>query len=305
MRLRQAMAAAGIAALALLGTGCGGDGKPGAAPPASAPKSAPPPPPAYTVRAGVDLPASPTWKAAKARGHLVVGAKDDQPGLGYLDPATLRRSGFDIEIARMVSAHLGLDPAKIEFRTIASANRETAIKSGDVDLYVGTYSITDERKKSVAFAGPYYVSGQSFLVRKDEVLITGKDTIAGRKVCSAKGSTAFQRLQVDFPETMAVFHDDYSQCVEHLLTGLVDAVSTDEAILRGYAARSPDRLKVVGQPFTTEKYGIGVPRGDTVFRTAVNDALAASAANGNWKAAYDATLGPSGSAAPTVPPLEP
>ncbi|MEU8138597.1 glutamate ABC transporter substrate-binding protein [Streptodolium elevatio] len=305
MTLRQVMAAAGIAALALLGAGCdGGGAEPKAQPPASAPRSTPPPP-VYPVRDGVDLTASPTWKAARDRGHLVVGAKDDQPGLGYLDPATLRRSGFDIEIARMVSAQLGLDPARIEFRTIASANRETAIVNGEVDMYVGTYSITDDRKRSVAFAGPYYVSGQSLLVRRDEPAITGKDTIAGKKVCSAKGSTAFNRLQREFPETLAVFYDDYSQCVENLLTGLVDAVSTDEAILKGYAARSPDRLKVVGQPFTTENYGIGVPRDDAVFRTAVNEALRASTANGAWKAAYDATLGMSGVPAPPVPPLEP
>ncbi|MGW0664215.1 glutamate ABC transporter substrate-binding protein [Streptodolium elevatio] len=305
MTLRQVMAAAGIAALALLGAGCdGGGAEPKAQPPAPAPRSAPPPP-VYPVRDGVDLTASPTWKAARDRGHLVVGAKDDQPGLGYLDPATLRRSGFDIEIARMVSAQLGLDPARIEFRTIASADRETAIVNGEVDMYVGTYSITDDRKRSVAFAGPYYVSGQSLLVRRDEPAITGKDTIAGKKVCSAKGSTAFNRLQREFPETLAVFYDDYSQCVENLLTGLVDAVSTDEAILKGYAARSPDRLKVVGQPFTTENYGIGVPRDDAVFRTAVNEALRASTANGAWKAAYDATLGMSGVPAPPVPPLEP
>ncbi|WTW97748.1 glutamate ABC transporter substrate-binding protein [Streptomycetaceae bacterium NBC_01309] len=304
MTLRQVIAAAGIAALALLGTGCNDGGGPEAAPQTSAARPTPSAP-VYAVRGGVDLAAAPTWKAARDRGHLVVGAKDDQPGLGYLDPATLRRSGFDIEIARMVSAYLGLDPARIEFKTIASVNRETAIVNGDVDLYVGTYSITDDRKKSVAFAGPYYVSGQSLLVRGDELAITGKDTIAGKKVCSAKGSTAFRHLQREFPESLAVFYDDYSQCVENLLTGLVDAVSTDEAILKGYAARNPDRLKVVGQPFTTENYGIGVPRDDTVFRTAVNEALRVSAANGNWKAAYDATLGLSGVPAPPVPQLEP
>ncbi|MCF2533079.1 glutamate ABC transporter substrate-binding protein [Yinghuangia soli] len=304
MRLRKAIAVAGIAALALLGTACGRDDKPGGTPPPTGAPPAAPSLPVYTAKAGVDLSASPTWAKAKERGHLIVGAKDDQPFLGYLDRATLARSGFDIEIARMVSAELGLDPAKIEFSTVPSSGRETAIQNGDVDMYVGTYSITEQRKKLVAFAGPYYVSGQSFLVRKDEQAITGKDTIRGKRVCSAKGSTAFQRLQVDFPETQAVFQDDYSNCVEHLLAGQVDAVSTDEAILKGYAAKDPGRLKVVGQPFTTENYGIGLPQQDPVFRTAVNDAIEASIANGNWKAAYDATLGLSGAPAPQTPKVE-
>ncbi|NUU21436.1 MAG: glutamate ABC transporter substrate-binding protein [Streptomycetaceae bacterium] len=305
MQLRKA-AVGGVAALALFGTACGGgdDTAKAAASSATAPRPTPPPP-TYAVKAGVDLSAaSPTWKNAKARGHLVVGAKEDQPGLGYMDRATLARSGFDIEIARMVSAELGLDPGQIEFRTIASGSREDALANGDIDMYVGTYSITDERKSKVGFAGPYYISGQSLLVRKAEAAVTGKDTIRGKKVCSAKGSTPFQRLQVQFPETQAVFYDDYSQCVEHLLAGDVDAVSTDEAILKGYVARDPDHLKVVGQPFTTEKYGVGLPKDDTAFRAAVDDALEASAKNRNWQKAYDATLGLSGSPAPGVPPIE-
>ncbi|WP_436790286.1 glutamate ABC transporter substrate-binding protein [Yinghuangia sp. YIM S10712] len=303
MGWRTTMAAVGAVAAAVLTSACGGDtGGAAAATTRPAPATTPPLP-TYHVRADVDLP-SPTLAAARQRGHLVVGAKDDQPGLGYLNPATLRRSGFDIEIARMVSAELGLDPARIEFKTIASVNREEALRNGDVDLYVGTYSITEERKQSVGFAGPYYISGQSFLVRADETALTGKDTLHGRRVCSAKGSTAFNRLQVDFPEAQAVFYDDYSQCVDNLLAEVVDAVSTDEAILKGFAARNPGNLKVVGQPFTTEKYGIGLPKSDPVLREAVNTALEANARNGNWKAAYDATLGVSGVPAPPIPPIE-
>ncbi|UGQ13924.1 glutamate ABC transporter substrate-binding protein [Yinghuangia sp. ASG 101] len=304
MSVRTTAAAVGAVVLVLLATACGGSGTGSAAKTTNRPIPATTPPlPTYQTRTGVDI-ASPTLAKATARGHLVVGAKDDQPGLGYLDPATLRRSGFDIEIARMVSAALGLDPATIEFKTIASVNRETALRDGDVDLYVGTYSITDERKESVGFAGPYYISGQSLLVRADETAITGMDTLHGRRVCSAKGSTAFHRLQVDFPEAQAVFDDGYGQCVERLLDGGVDAVSTDDAILKGYAAREPGSLKVVGEPFTTEKYGIGLPRADTVLREAVNAALEANTRDGTWKAAYDATLGMSGVPAPPVPPIE-
>lgn len=304
MRLRTTAAAIGAVALALLATACGGTGTGTAANATTRPvPAATPPLPTYRIAAAPDI-ASPTLTKARARGHLVVGAKDDQPGLGYLNPATMTRSGFDIEIARMVSAALGLDPATIEFKTIASVNRETALRDGDVDMYVGTYSITEERKQSVGFAGPYYISGQSFLVRADETAITGKETLHGRRVCSAKGSTAFRRLQVDFPEALAVFYDDYSQCVEALLDNVVDAVSTDDAILKGYAARKPGSLKVVGEPFTTEKYGIGLPRNDTALREAVNSALEANARNGNWKAAYDATLGLSGVPAPPIPPIE-
>ncbi|NUS53974.1 MAG: glutamate ABC transporter substrate-binding protein [Streptomycetaceae bacterium] len=310
MRLGRTVAAAGALCAMLLAAGCGtddGGGKTGTAGTANGPSgvsttpSAPPQIAPYLARPGVDLSASPTWAKARDRGHLIVGAKDDQPFLGYEDPATLRRSGFDIEIARMVSAELGLDPEAVEFRTIASGSREAAIANGDVDMYVGTYSITDKRKETVDFAGPYYISGQSLLVRRQEAAITGKDTIRGKKVCAVKGSTALLKLQTDFPETQALFYDSYSTCVEHLLTGGVDAVSTDEAILKGYAAKDPGHLKIVGQPFTTENYGIGLPKGDRVLRNAVDDALEARERDGTWRRAYDATLGLSGEPAPAVP----
>ncbi|MDI2128622.1 glutamate ABC transporter substrate-binding protein [Yinghuangia seranimata] len=314
MNLRKSIAIAGISALALFGTAaCGKDGSPEEKTP-EAPASnatgggapaAKPTVPTFTVKAGVDLSAtSPTWKKAKDRGHLVIGAKEDQPFLGSMDPATKKRSGFDIEMARMISAELGLDPAQIEFKTIASANRETALQKGDVDMYVGTYSITDKRKDSVSFAGPYYVSGQSLLVKKNETAITGKDTIKGKKVCSAKGSTPIQTIKDKFPETTPIEYDTYSLCVDNLLSGQVDAVSTDEAILKGYAAKDPDHLKVVGDNFSVEKYGIGLPKDDAALRAAVNDALDAKEKDGTWKKVYDATLGLSGSPAPTIPAIE-
>lgn len=296
MTLRKTIAVVGFSALALLATACGKDGDP------ASDKNSPAPQQSVNTQA-VDL-NSPTFKNAKARGHLIVGAKEDQPFLGELDPATKKRSGFDIEIARMVSAALGLDPEKIEFKSIASANRETALQKGDVDIYVGTYSINDKRKELVDFAGPYYISGQSLLVKKNNSEITGKDTIKGKKVCSAKGSTPIQKIKTEFPETQAIEYDTYSLCVDNLLNGQVDAVTTDEAILKGYAAKDPNNLKVVGENFSTEKYGIGLPKGDTELREKVNQILEAKIADGTWNKIYDATLGKSGSPAPTPPKVE-
>ncbi|MEU3059252.1 glutamate ABC transporter substrate-binding protein [Streptomyces subrutilus] len=278
--------------------GCGRSGSP----PVKGPQ--PEDLPVYRVDTAFRLPDSPTWERARRRGHLVVGAKEDQPYMGEKDPASGRYSGFDIEIAKMMSASLGFDPKTIEFKTIASANRETALQNGQIDYYVGTYTINDNRKKQVGFAGPYYMAGQSLLVRKDEKGIDGPGDLAGRKVCSAAGSTPYQRLQKDFPKAVLVAYDTYSVCVDNLLTYQVDAVSTDDSILLGYAAKVPDELKVVGRPFSKEPYGIGVPRGDNALRFALDDALAAQEKNGDWKKAYEATLGLSGQSAPTPPAID-
>ncbi|MEV7245992.1 glutamate ABC transporter substrate-binding protein [Streptomyces sp. NPDC003236] len=284
--------------LALLAAACGREGSP----PGKGP--APEKLPRYQVREGFSLPASGTWARARKRGHLVVGAKEDQPYLGEKDPATGTYSGFDIEIARMLSASLGFPPKSIEFRTIASANRETALQNGQIDYYVGTYTINDNRKKLVGFAGPYYLAGQSLLVRRDEKDIDGPEDLDGRRVCSAAGSTPYQRIRSDYPKAVLVAYDTYSICVDNLLTYQVDAVTTDDAILIGYAAKAPRELKVVGRPFSKEPYGIGVPHGDTALRLALDDALRARERDGDWKRAYDATLGLSGVPAPRPPAID-
>ncbi|MET8624069.1 glutamate ABC transporter substrate-binding protein [Kitasatospora sp. NPDC004669] len=289
-----------LAAVLLLTALAAGCGKPGTPPPKGPQPSALP---SYQVQDASSITGSPTLDAARRRGYLVVGAKEDQPYLGQKNPATGVYSGFDIEIAKMLGASLGFGPDKIQFKTIASANRETALQNGQVDYYVGTYTINDNRKKLVGFAGPYFIAGQSLLVRKNDNSIHGPQDLDGKKVCSAAGSTPYQRIQSQYPRAHLIGYDTYSACVDNLITGQVDAVTTDNAILLGYAAKVPDELKVVGPLFSTEPYGIGTPKNDTVLRMALDDALAHHEQNGDWKKAFDATLGLSGEPAPTPPPI--
>ncbi|WP_406386831.1 glutamate ABC transporter substrate-binding protein [Streptomyces sp. NBC_01618] len=298
MRTRKLLAACAALLLAVLAAGCGKEGSP----PVKGPK--PEQLPVYKVDTAFRLPGSPTWTKAKKRGYLRVGAKEDQPYLGEKDPATGVYSGFDIEIAKMMAASLGFDPKTIRFRTIASANRETALQNGQIDYYVGTYTINALRKRLVGFAGPYFMAGQSLLVRTDEHDIDGPQDLDGRTVCSAAGSTPYQRIAADYPKAILVAYDTYSICVDNLLTYQVDAVTTDDAILLGFAAKAPEEMKVVGKPFSEEPYGIGVPRSDNALRFALDDALEANEKNGNWKKAFEATLGLSGVPAPTPPPID-
>ncbi|WP_433006277.1 glutamate ABC transporter substrate-binding protein [Kribbella sp. CA-294648] len=305
MRMRNLVATVGVAALALTVGACGKEDTPAAGGDTGGSTGACGELHKFTVASGVDVAGSPTFTKIKSRGHAVVGVKADQPNLGYKD-ANGKRCGFDIEIARMVSAQLGMDPDKIEYKEIPSANRETAIAGGEIDYYVGTYSITEKRKGLVGFAGPYFIAGQDLLVRKDDTSMdAGKTGLKGKKVCSATGSTPIQKVKdenLTEPGNISEFKT-YSECVSQLLDKKVDAVTTDDAILKGYAANAPEELRVVGKPFSTEKYGIGVPLADKALRDKVNAGLEASFADGTWKALYDETLGKSGAAA-TAPPLE-
>lgn len=246
----------------------------------------------WTVATGVTIDGSPTFDAITSAGKITIGVKEDQPGLGYLDPVTNERTGFDVDIARWIAASLGYDEDQLEFTAIPSSNREQAIINGDIDYYVGTYSITDARKEQISFAGPYFITGQGLLVAADNDSITGKDSLtADDIVCSATGSTSIQRIKEQTPAQTKEY-DTYSACVEDLKNGQVDAVTTDESILIGYAAQDPDNLKVVGDVFSEERYGVGIAKGDTAFQEFINTVFT----NGGdvWTAIFEKNLGASG-----------
>lgn len=230
---------------------------------------------------------------------LVIGVKADQPGLGLQTGSTY--TGYDIEIGKIIAKGLGVDESGITWKTTVSANREPYIQQGQVDLVVATYTINDDRKKVVNFGGPYFVAGQDLLVPTNST-ITGPESLAGKKVCSVSGSTPAKRIQTDYKDAKLQQFDTYSKCVTALAGGQVDAVTTDDIILAGYASQDQyaGKFKVVGKPFSKEPYGIGVKKDDTAGCNKINDILKASVADGSYKAAWDSTLGKSGTAAPTL-----
>ena len=287
-----------IAAFALVASACGkdDDGNDDASSSGSGGSSAAAP--SYETKAVSGLTGTP--KSLADAKKVTIGVKGDQPNLGFKDPKNNQFSGFDIEIAKMIAADLGIDTSGITFKEIPSKNRETALANGEVDYYVGTYTINDERKQQVSFAGPYFVAGQDLLVKKDSD-IKGPDDLSGKTVCSATGSTPIQNIKDNYPDAKTTEFDVYSKCVQALLDGQVDAVTTDDAILVGYAAQYPDDLKVVGETFSDEPYGVGVKHGDTALSEFIAAALKRHNENGDYTKAYDATLGKSGETAPEMP----
>ena len=235
---------------------------------------------------------------------IVIGTKFDQPGLGLKKPDGTM-SGFDIDVATFVAKELGYSAEQIEWKESPSAQRENLIDSDQVSYIVATYSITDARKEKVDFAGPYLITGQSLLVAADNTDITGAESLANnKKLCSVTGSTPAQRIKDKYPGVQLQQYDTYSACVEALKNGAIDAVTTDEVILAGYAAQTPGAFKIVGKPFSEEKYGIGLKRGDAALRAKINDALAKMEAEGAWKAAFEKNLGPAGIPTPAPPALD-
>ncbi len=237
-------------------------------------------------------------------GKITVGVKFDQPGLSVKKPdGTL--SGFDVEVARYIAGRLGYPPERIAWLEAPSAQREMLLRNGQVDYVVATYSITDSRRQKIDFAGPYLLAGQSLLVRADNTDITGTASLQRhKKLCSVSGSTPAQRIKDRYPGVQLQRYDTYSACVEALRNGAIDAVTTDDVILAGYAAQRPGTFKLVGQPFSAEKYGIGVRKGNDGLRGRINDALEQMHRDGSWRAAFTDNFGPAGFAVPDPPPIE-
>lgn len=246
----------------------------------------------------------------RASGRITIGVKEDVPLFGLLDPTTRTLSGFDIEIAKGIVKRLFPDDdpvSKITFVEALSKDRETLLQGGNVDLVVSTYTITDARKQLVDFAGPYYIAGQDVLTLReliDEGTIRGIDDVNGRKVCSVTGSTSLINLQNAAPKAdISITRDKYSECFEELRSGRVDAMTTDDVILLGLALQDK-RFALTGNPFRTEPYGIGVPKGDTELRAFVNDALDEMVRTGEWAEAFESTVGTAGALVPAPPAVD-
>ena len=238
-------------------------------------------------------------------GKIKIGVKFDQPGISNKEPGSDAPVGFDDEIGKIIAAKLGIKAGDIEWVQTVSDNREKFLQDGPVDLVIASYSITDDRRKVVGQAGPYYVTGQQLLVRKDDAdTIKGPDDLKNAKVCSVEGSTSLARVQDEYGAKPVPFAT-YSECVDQLKNKTVDAVTTDGAILLGYAAQDPDNLEVVGDPFSEERYGVGYKKGAAGMCEFLNDTLTKAFEDGTWEDAFKSTLGESGSDTPDKPTLDP
>jgi glutamate transport system substrate-binding protein len=235
-------------------------------------------------------------------GHLTIAIAEDQPG-SSLKGLNGDYTGFDIDVAQFVAKELGVDPAGITWRSTVSADRETVLENGSADMVVETYSITDKRKKVISFAGPYFVAGQDLLVRlNDGDSITGPESLNGKRLCSVAGTTSAQEVKDKFAQqTKLVEYAHFSECITALLARIVDAVTTDDLILAGYASQNPELLRVVGKTFTQERYGVGVRKGDTASVSKIDDAITKMISTGAWNSSLQHNFGGTGYKIPTPP----
>lgn len=218
-----------------------------------------------------------------------IGIKFDQPGLGLKEGNEF--TGFDVDVAKYVANELGYSEDQIEWVSTPSATRETQLSNGQVDMIFATYSITDERKQQVAFAGPYFVAGQDLLVPVESD-VQGPEDLDGLNLCSVTGSTSAQTVKDEFAEDVNLLEQPgYAECVSAMQGGNIDAVTTDDIILAGLAADPAYKgdFKVVGNTFSEERYGVGLPQDNDICED-VNAAITKMIEDGSWQKFLDSNL---------------
>src|SRR5262245_12459821 len=235
-----------------------------------------------------------------AKGHkVVVGTKWDQPGIG-LKAGSSEPEGFDVDVAKYLIKELsGGRHVDIEWKQAISANREAFLANGTVDLILAGYSITDGRKQKVTFAGPYVVAHQDTMVRADSTGISKATDLEGKRICQVAGSNSYKRV-TDLPpdgklglKVQLVGAANWSECVAKLGGNNLDAVTSDDLLLAGFAAQGGSRFKILGDPFTDENWGVGMKKGDIETCQAVNAAIAKMYSDGTATRLFDKWFGKS------------
>ena len=232
------------------------------------------------------FPAGSTMAKIQDRGEITIGVKYDVPPFGLKNPQSGEIEGFDVDMGKFIAEELGVEPKFVE---AISDNRIPFLQKGEVDLILSTMTINQERDTEIEFSEPYYVARGRILVPGDSD-IKGIEDLAGKKVCTALGSTYEETLREQAPDADLTLVDTYSECLELLQNGAIDAISTDDVILTGMIIQD-DTLKMVGDELTTEPYGAGIKEGDKEFQTFVSDTLEAAQADGRWEEAFQKWVG--------------
>ena len=248
------------------------------------------------------IPSDTLMAEIKAAGVLKVGGTDAGPVFSIKDPITGKLTGFDADLSQMLAKYIiGKPSTSLTITSVAT--REALLQNNTVDTVFATYTITPERAQKVDFAGPYYLSGDAILVKKDNTDITSVDDLNGKTVVTESNSTAAADIAKYAPKAKVQLFADDNSCVQAVQQGRADAYVLDQGILLGDATKADD-VKVVGTPFTQEPYGIGTPKQDPEMKAFVDDWLKKIEDAGLWKRLYALTIGKVVTGdAPTPPPI--
>ncbi|WP_203186277.1 glutamate ABC transporter substrate-binding protein [Streptomyces pratensis] len=228
----------------------------------------------------------PTIDRIRKRGKLVAGVDQNSFRWGYRNPETGALEGFDIDLVRAIAEDILGDRDAVIFRAIPTNQRVAALEHDKVDVVVRTMTINCKRAGQVSFSTAYFQAGQQVLAPKASEISGYDESLKGKRICTAEGSTAYDALAEN--SFGAVFEDEHDEteldedlltvpnqldCLVRLQLGEVDAVVTDNALAAGQAAQDPAVELKGDKPFTTEYYGVAAKLGADDLVARVNHVL--------------------------------
>lgn len=239
-----------------------------------------------------DTVAGSTWATKiKDAGSIRLGVVQTSSLFSLLNEKDGKLRGFDAGLSQLLTRYILGDESKFETTQVTSDTRESVLQNDQVDAVFATYSITEDRKKLISFAGPYYTSQQSVLVLKDNDDITGVDDLAGKSVAVQSGSTGPSIMEELVPDAKLQEFKTDEEARSALLQKRVDAYVIDTNMLLGSMIKQPGKYKLAGDPFGPEDlYGIGLPL-DSDGVAFVNDFLSKIEQDGTWEELWKICIG--------------
>lgn len=224
----------------------------------------------------------PATEAIKKKGVLTIGVREDVRGFSKLNASTGEYDGLEVELAKLIAKDIFGDPSKVEFKSVTSKTRGTALDNGDVDIVLATFTINEGRKKQWNFSTSYYTDTIGLLVRADSG-IQSIDDVNGKIIGVVATATTRSDLQrvLDEKGLVAVFSEftTYPEIRNALIQGSVDVFSVDRSILRSYLDKD---TALLDDKFSPQDYGIATKLSDTAFAAYIDGLVS------KWKA--DGTL---------------
>ena len=227
--------------------------------------------------------AAPQQPAAKAK--YVIATDAAFPPMEFVDE-NKNIVGFDIDLMNAIAKVMGFE---VEFKNTAWDGIFAGLESGDYDAILSSVTITDERKAKYDFSDPYINAGQAVVVRADETAIQSHKDLPGKKVGAQIGTTGALAVQKIQGVTLKEY-DTIDLALLDLVSGNLDAVVVDTPVAADYALASEQfkgKLKIVGEPFTDEWYGLVVRKGENAdLLKAFNEGLKKIKADGTYDKIY-------------------
>ncbi len=232
-----------------------------------------------------------TLEAAKKRGTLIVGVREDFPPLGHLDGSG-KNTGFEVDLARYLARQLLGDEGKLQLVPVCAGNRLTSLLSESADMLIAAVMVTEDRTAVFAFSEPYLLSGTLLLVPRGSPI---KDLlhVEGKKVAVIEGSVQQAGLDPVVPKAAQVKFWSVPEAVAALRAGRVDAFAEDDVLVLALARQYPD-LAAVGKPFRPHPLAVAMRQGDRDLLTWVNDQLRKAKADGTYDRLWNEYFGNTG-----------